>query len=110
MVVGAIGIVASIIGTFFVRVSEEGSPQAGLNMGLWSTNVMTAAGVYFLSTWTFPGKLGVGVFLAIVAGLFVGLAAARLLESVQAAKGRPAAAGSEGEQAGLSARERRERD
>jgi len=50
------------------------------------------------------------LLLSIVAGLFVGLAAARLLESVQAAKGRPAAAGSEGEQAGLSARERRERD
>ena len=80
MVVGAIGIVASIIGTFFVRTSEDGSPQAALNVGLWSTNIMTAIGVYFLSTWTFPGKLGLGITLAIIAGLVVNVAIGALTE------------------------------
>ncbi len=80
MVVGAIGIVASIIGTFFVRTSEDGSPQAALNVGLWSTNIMTAIGVYFLATWTFPGQLGLGITLATVAGLVVNVAIGALTE------------------------------
>ncbi|MDD4767147.1 MAG: sodium-translocating pyrophosphatase [Desulfotomaculaceae bacterium] len=70
LMVGAIGIIASIIGTFFVRTGEGGNPQAALNVGLWATNIMTAIGVYFLATWTF-GNEGVGIFLAVVAGLLV---------------------------------------
>ncbi|MCL5290760.1 MAG: sodium/proton-translocating pyrophosphatase, partial [Firmicutes bacterium] len=64
LVVGAIGIIASIIGTFFVRTGEGGNPQAALNLGLWATNVMTAVGVYFLAAWTFGGE-GTGIFLAV---------------------------------------------
>ena len=80
MAVGAIGIIASIVGTFFVRTSEDGSPQAALNIGLWSTNIMTAIGVYFLSAWTFPGKLGLGITLAIVIGLLVSVIIGALTE------------------------------
>ncbi len=80
MVVGAIGIVASIVGTFFVRTSEDGNPQAALNVGLWTTNALTAIGVFFLSTWTFPGALGQGITLAIVIGLVVSVAIGSLTE------------------------------
>jgi K(+)-stimulated pyrophosphate-energized sodium pump len=82
MLVGAIGIIASIIGTFFVRTGEGGNPQAALNVGLWSTNIMTAIGVYFLSKWTFYDnpKLGLGVFLAVMAGLVVNVAIGWLTE------------------------------
>lgn len=79
MVVGAIGIIASIIGTFFVRTGEGGNPQAALNVGLWATNIMTAAGVYFLSVSTFPEE-GFGIFLAIAAGLIVNVAIGALTE------------------------------
>ncbi|MFZ5652633.1 MAG: sodium-translocating pyrophosphatase [Bacillota bacterium] len=81
MVVGAVGIIASIIGTFFVRTSEDGNPQAALNVGLWATNFMTAIGVYFLSTWTFAKEgVGLGIFLAIVAGLIVNVLVGILTE------------------------------
>ncbi len=79
LVVGAIGIIASIIGTFFVRTGEGGNPQAALNVGLWSTNIMTAIGVYFLASWTFASE-GMGIFLAVVAGLVVNVAIGALTE------------------------------
>jgi len=79
LVVGAIGIIASMIGTFFVRTGEGGNPQAALNVGLWSTNVMTAVGVYFLAIWTF-GNEGLGIFLAVAAGLIVNVAIGALTE------------------------------
>ncbi|NQS76131.1 MAG: sodium-translocating pyrophosphatase [Peptococcaceae bacterium] len=79
LVVGAIGIIASIIGTFFVRTGEGGNPQAALNVGLWSTNIMTAIGVFFLASWTF-GNEGLGIFLAVVAGLVVNVAIGALTE------------------------------
>ena len=80
MLVGAIGIVASIIGTFLVRTSEDGNPQAALNVGLWSTNVMTAIGVYFLAVRTFGKEEGLGMFLAVAAGLIVNVAIGALTE------------------------------
>jgi len=81
MVVGAIGIIASIIGTFFVRTSEDGNPQAALNVGLWATNFMTAIGVYFLSTWTFAKEgVGLGIFLAVLTGLIVNVVVGMLTE------------------------------
>jgi K(+)-stimulated pyrophosphate-energized sodium pump len=79
LVVGAIGIIASILGTFFVRTGEGGNPQAALNMGLWSTNIITAIGVYFLASWTF-GNEGLGIFLAVVTGLVVNVAIGALTE------------------------------
>lgn len=80
LVVGAIGIIASIIGTFFVRTGEGGNPQAALNIGLWATNIMTAVGVYFLSVNTFGAVEGLGMFLAVAAGLIVNVAIGSLTE------------------------------
>ena len=80
MLVGAIGIIASIIGTFLVRTSEGGNPQAALNTGLWATNIMTAAGVYFLAVRTFGSEEGFGMFLAVAAGLIVNVAIGALTE------------------------------
>jgi len=80
LLVGAIGIVASIIGTFLVRTSEDGNPQTALNIGLWSTNFMTAGGVYFLAVNTFGTKEGQGMFMAVCAGLVVNIAIGALTE------------------------------
>lgn len=80
LVVGAIGIIASIIGTFFVRTGEGGNPQAALNIGLWATNIMTAVGVYFLSVNTFGAVEGLGMFLAVAAGLIVNIAIGSITE------------------------------
>jgi vacuolar-type H(+)-translocating pyrophosphatase len=70
LLIGAIGIFASIVSTFLVRTSEDGDPQKALNLGLWSTNLLTAIMSYLLATHLF-GEKGMGIFIAIIAGLVV---------------------------------------
>lgn len=83
LLVGAIGIIASIIGTFFVRTSENGNPQAALNVGLWATNLITAVGVFFLAQSIFTGdfaSISTGIFMAVLAGLVVNVLVGYLTE------------------------------
>lgn len=70
LLIGAAGIFASIVSTFFVRTSEDGDPQKALNVGLWSTNFLVAVMSYFLATELFGDK-GFGIFVAIISGLVV---------------------------------------
>lgn len=70
LLIGAVGIFASIVSTFLVRTSEDGDPQQALNYGLWSTNILVAAMSYWLATDLF-GEKGFGIFIAIIAGLAV---------------------------------------
>lgn len=79
LVLGAAGIVASIISTFFVRTTEDGDPQAALNRGLWATNIITAVFAYLLGNAIF-GAQGFGIFISIVAGLVVNVLIGLLTE------------------------------
>lgn len=72
LLIGAAGIAASIVSTFFVRTSEDGDPQAALNRGLWGTNLLTGIMAYFLASSLFGAK-GFGIFISIVAGLVVNI-------------------------------------
>ncbi|HSU28526.1 MAG TPA: sodium-translocating pyrophosphatase [Chitinophagaceae bacterium] len=86
MLIAGIGIIFSIIGTFFVRISEHakvstGVVQRALNMGNWGSIVLTAIASYFLCMYILPpGKLYIRdfeftrlhVFAAIALGLVVG--------------------------------------
>ena len=97
LVVAGIGILASIIGTFFVRVSEGGDPQKALNTGELIAAAIMLVLTYFAVTtmlpeaWTISldnlGKqlvdakgnevtfnyTSMGVFYAIIMGLVAGL-------------------------------------
>lgn len=79
LLIGAAGIAAAIISTFFVRTGEDGDPQAALNRGLWGTNLITAVLAYGLAITTFGDK-GMGIFIAIVCGLVVNVAVGMLTE------------------------------
>ena len=82
MVVCGLGLVFSIIGTFFVRISDEkSSVQNALNLGNWSSIVLTVIVSYFVVMWMLPaGTITLrstsftknGVFMAIVIGSLVG--------------------------------------
>jgi K(+)-stimulated pyrophosphate-energized sodium pump len=82
MVICGLGIVFSIIGTFFVRISDEKSNvQTALNLGNWSSMILTVVASYFVVQWLLPeGSLTLrsvpftknGVFMAIVVGTIVG--------------------------------------
>jgi len=82
LLLAGLGIVASIIGTFLVKVKEGGSPHRALNTGEIVAGIIMLAGTWFVVQHMLPAKwtlLGVeyssvGVFIAITAGLASGIA------------------------------------
>jgi len=88
LVLASVGIITSIIGTFFVKVKEGGDPQKALNLGEFiAAGLMIAAtfGVvsYMLpASWTFGGVTysSMGVFWAVLIGLASGLAIGMVTE------------------------------
>lgn len=81
LILAGIGIVTSILGTFFVKVREGGDPQKALNRGEFiSSGIMLAAtfGIVVTilpSTWESNGVAytNMGVFWAVIIGLVSGL-------------------------------------
>ena len=77
----AAGIIASIIGTFFVRVQEGGNPQKGLNTGEFVAGGLMLVASWFIITnllpkeWTINGHTATaaGVFFATIFGLVAGV-------------------------------------
>lgn len=68
LLLGAMGIIATIISTFLVRLKENQNPQTALNRGLWGTNILTGLGAYCLARFIFPDN-SFNLFIPIVAGL-----------------------------------------
>ncbi|MBM7614356.1 sodium-translocating pyrophosphatase [Alkaliphilus hydrothermalis] len=77
LMLAAIGIIASIIGTFFVKGNENTDPQKSLKTGTYVSGAITIVATYFLST-NFLGNLS--GFWAVVTGLLVGIAIGQLTE------------------------------
>ena len=71
MMLAAVGIVASILGTFFVRLKEGGNPANALRWGLGTTGLFMIAGTYFLTNWVFAGDIT--LFYAVVSGVVSGI-------------------------------------
>ena len=86
--IASTGIIMSIIGTFFVRVKEGGSPHAALNLGEFGSAGLMIIATYFLideflpEAWVFNGKeySSIGVFYATIAGLISGLGVGKITE------------------------------
>lgn len=77
LILSAVGVIASIIGTFFVRAKEGTDPQKSLNMGTIVSAILTVIVAFFLSNILLDSYQP---FIAIVAGLSVGLIIARFTE------------------------------
>ena len=54
LVIAAVGIIASIIGTFFVKVKEGGDPQKALNFGNIVAGTLMIIASWFLINWLLP--------------------------------------------------------
>ncbi len=84
----AIGIITSIIGTFFVKVKEGGNPQAALNLGEYLSSAIMVVASYFLiqqflpEVWEYKGieYSSMGVFWATIVGLVAGLGVGLITE------------------------------
>ncbi len=81
LVLASLGIITSIIGTFFVKVKEGGDPQKALNRGEFIAAFIMLVVTYLCVTWMLPESWnfeGVaykswGVFVAVLIGLVSGL-------------------------------------
>ncbi len=81
MVICGLGIIFSIIGTWFVTIKDEKSNvQNALNLGNWSSIIITGVASFFIVKWMLPETLSLrgyefssmNVFYAIMVGLVVG--------------------------------------
>ncbi|MDD2555864.1 MAG: sodium-translocating pyrophosphatase [Syntrophaceticus sp.] len=70
MIIAATGILASIIGTFFVKTDEDSNPLKALNMGTTVASVVLLIGAYFAVRYITPDQFG--LFWAILGGMAVG--------------------------------------
>ena len=66
IVIAGIGILASIIGTFFVKISDndarESKVQAALDLGNWASIAITLVISYFLIDWMLPETMNMMFF------------------------------------------------
>jgi len=85
LLVGAVGVVAAILGTFFVRGGAE--PQKALNNGTFAAAILGLIGI-FLVTRLLP-QGGFALFVSVAAGLAVGIAIGSLTEYFTSAKYKP---------------------
>jgi K(+)-stimulated pyrophosphate-energized sodium pump len=69
LLISVVGVIASIIGFFFVRVKEGGNPQAGLNKGTFVSGFLMVVGTVAAIQWLIPGE-GVKV-KDIISGEFI---------------------------------------
>ena len=96
LIISALGIIFSMLGTLFIRVNDgakEPEVQRALNIGNWSSILMTAVACYFLIEWMLPNELSmeffgeglrtfgsINVFYAVLIGLTVGGAISYMTE------------------------------
>jgi len=73
----AIGIIASIIGVFFVRTDEKSDPRKALNKGTYSSSIFYSIGALILVWAMFEGNLSyfLATFSGIVSGMVIGYTA-----------------------------------
>jgi K(+)-stimulated pyrophosphate-energized sodium pump len=66
VVIAGVGILASIIGTLFVKISDnnakEAKVQAALDLGNWASIIITFIAGYFLIDWMLPETLTMNFF------------------------------------------------
>lgn len=93
--IAGVGIIASIIGTFLVKIKDnsarEAKVQSALNLGNWTSIGITAIAVYFLIDWMLPDNLymeffGEGLYLIgkmnVFSATLVGLAVGGLISMI----------------------------
>lgn len=89
IIISSVGIIVSIIGTFFVKTKEGGNPQVALNLGEFGSSAIMIGALYFIitnvlpETWSFTDPLyaadgakvftSTGIFVATAVGLVAGV-------------------------------------
>jgi len=98
MALAALGILCSIIGTFFVRVKKEAKVHGSLRNGLLVATVLMLIGAFFVTKWILPDTIT--VYYAMVAGLIGGVLIGLLTEYYTSDKYKPVRAVAEASKTG----------
>ncbi len=77
MLLAAVGILASLIGTFFVRIKEKGDPQLALRKGTFATGILMIIGSFLLTRFMFTD---LALFWSVLAGVICGVAIGYITE------------------------------
>ncbi|NNC86371.1 MAG: sodium-translocating pyrophosphatase [Bacteroidia bacterium] len=88
LVLAGVGILTSILGTFFVKVKDGGDPHKALNIGEFGSAGILLVITYFVINWMLPGTwefagqtiTSNGVFFSILLGLAAGLGIGKITE------------------------------
>ena len=88
LILAAAGIIMSIIGTFFVKVKDGGSPHKALNIGEFGSAALMIGASWFIINEMLPETFidgetsytAMGVFYATIAGLVAGLLVGKATE------------------------------
>ncbi len=94
LLLAAVGVVAAIVGVFFVRPPQVGGSfeeqtskaRATMNRGVYVSNILMIIGG-FLLVWFYLGSAEIGVFYAVIAGLACGFLIGLSTEYFTADKG-----------------------
>ncbi|GAA4780595.1 sodium-translocating pyrophosphatase [Olivibacter ginsenosidimutans] len=98
MLIAGLGLIFSIIGASLVKITnEQGSVQKALNLGNWTSIILTAIASFFAVKWLLPETMNIrgfeftktDTYLAIVVGLVVGALMSIITEYYTAMGKRP---------------------
>lgn len=98
ILIAGIGLIFSIIGTTLIKIkNDQGDVQKALNIGNWTSIILTAIASYFVVTWLLPSDMELrgyaftanDVFASIIVGLVVGTLMSMVTEYYTAIGKRP---------------------
>ena len=73
LIIAGVGILASVIATFFVRAKKGKNVHGVLKKGIFISSGIVIVAAYFLSKGFFHADLQQGVFISLITGLIVGV-------------------------------------
>ena len=91
LLLAGIGILVSIVSSFFVRVKPNGDPQKALNIGMFSAVAFMTLITYFVVDKFMPSALSQGIFISVLSGLIAGVLVGLLTEYFTSEKYKPVA-------------------
>ncbi len=73
LVLATLGILSSILGTYFVRIKKGGKAQHALDKGVFASAIIMAIISFFVIGYIIPNSHGLGVFYSMLSGLAGGV-------------------------------------
>ena len=74
LLISALGILASILGSFFVKGDEKSSPHKALKLGSYSSSIIVIIGALLLSKYCFGNyNAAISIIFGLVVGLLIGI-------------------------------------